>query len=138
MSVTVKLYYADWCGHCIKFKPEWEKFKGIADKNGVKTEEYEADKDKQKIEEANVSGFPTIKIEISGNKEDYEGPRTAEAIMSHVKGDKKPTEGGKFNQCGGGGKKHKKSLNPNHESYYKIKYFKYKAKYMKSRAENDE
>ena len=24
----VTLYYADWCGHCKTFKPEWFGFKG--------------------------------------------------------------------------------------------------------------
>ena len=137
-NTKVELYYAEWCGHCNKFKPEWEKFKKNALDGGIKTNEYEAEKDKTKVEEANVSGFPTIIITINGKKEDYNGPRTAEALMEYVKGDKpKPAEGGKYNQCGAG-RKHKKSLNPNHETYYKVKYFKYKAKYMESKAENDE
>ena len=24
-SLSVTLYYADWCGHCNDFKPEWKK-----------------------------------------------------------------------------------------------------------------
>lgn len=122
-KTVVQLFYADWCGHCQNFKPEWQKFKELANKNNIKVEEYEADKDKQKVEEADVNGFPTIRI----NKEDYNGQRTAEAILAYIKGDK--MDGGEYKQCGG--KRQKKSLNPHHEDYYKIKYYKYKAKYLK-------
>jgi thiol-disulfide isomerase/thioredoxin len=130
VKIKVQLFYANWCGHCNKFKPEWEEFKKLAKGGGIEYEEYEADKDKQKVDEANVSGFPTIRITMNGNTEDYNGERTADAILSFVKGDKKSMSGGS-NQCGG--KRSKKSLNPNHEDYYKIKYWKYKAKYFKTR-----
>ena len=26
-DVKVILYYAEWCGHCQRFKPEWAKLK---------------------------------------------------------------------------------------------------------------
>lgn len=133
--IKVQLYHANWCGHCKSFMPEWEKFVEEAEKNGVTCESFEADKDKQEVEQANISGFPTIVIITNGTKEDYNGPRTAQAIMSHIKGEKTsaPAAGGKLNQCGGSRTRQRKSLNPNHEKYYKIKYFKYKAKYMKTK-----
>jgi thiol-disulfide isomerase/thioredoxin len=132
VKIKVQLFYANWCGHCNKFKPEWEQFKKLADGDNIKHEEYEADKDKQKVDEANVSGFPTIRITMNGNTEDYNGERTADAILSFVKGDKKSMSGGgNPNQCGG--KRLRKSLNPSHEDYYKIKYWKYKAKYFKTK-----
>ena len=41
-SVKVELYYANWCGHCNRFKPEWEKVKKeISEKYGGSCSEYE-------------------------------------------------------------------------------------------------
>ena len=31
----VTLYYADWCGHCTKFKPTWEGIKQVFKLNNI-------------------------------------------------------------------------------------------------------
>lgn len=90
----VTLYYADWCGHCKTFKPEWFKFKAVYNK--IKQEikdkynielilnEYENDIDPQKAIEADVKGFPTIKIKYNDKTDDYIGPRTAVALFKKL------------------------------------------------------
>ena len=42
--VKVKLYYANWCGHCKSFKPTWEALKPLFEKNNVEFSEFEEEK----------------------------------------------------------------------------------------------
>ena len=60
----IVLFYADWCGHCTTFKPEWEKFeneiKNSDFKNKISVEKYEsAEKHPYQVE---IKGYPTIKV----------------------------------------------------------------------------
>ena len=91
-NITVTLYYADWCGHCVKFKPEWEKFKIDAAKNNIKTESYSSDEIGDKtilIEGKPFRGFPSIKIDVNKNgtkyDKEYNGNRLAKDLLSYVK-----------------------------------------------------
>jgi len=88
-SGGAKLYffYADWCGYCRKFKPEWAKLK--AEPNlGVQLEEVDCS-DSNNVpalaKEYNVKGFPTLILVHSSNKVTYEGERSANAIISFIK-----------------------------------------------------
>jgi hypothetical protein len=82
-SVKLTLYFADWCGHCVSFKPEWEKIKKnmskIKDnhkKVNIKIEEYEHEKLSKlgggKINGVDIDGYPTVKIKLSNGKEEKE------------------------------------------------------------------
>src|SRR3989344_4162638 len=82
MSKSITLYYANWCGHCHSFKPEWEKLKLELNKHNIKYNEYEHSINSKEIKKAHVVGFPTIRIKIGKNEFDYEGERTTDAIMS--------------------------------------------------------
>jgi hypothetical protein len=80
------LYYTDWCGYSIKFLPEWKKLKSkilsSELKNKLETEEFECDKKKEKCQEENVRGFPSIILhKINGERKQYEGERDADAII---------------------------------------------------------
>lgn len=84
-SLSVTLYYADWCGHCVNFKPEWEKIgeniKKLKNKYkdiNIILEKY-SDKDLEKINGGTINneriqGFPTIKftLEVNGKKKEYD------------------------------------------------------------------
>lgn len=114
----ITLYHAEWCGHCVKFMPVWNELvkKIKSDKLDIETVKFEEnnipEEDREKVE-----GYPTIIIN-HGNKEyPYEGKRTIEALL------------GIFGQVGGS-KKVKVSKSDEH---YKVKYMKYKAKYMELR-----
>ena len=74
-------YMADWCGHCTVLKDgAWYKFKylysifakQLYDKYNIclKICEYDSDKDSEIVNEARVSGFPTIKIICNKQSED--------------------------------------------------------------------
>lgn len=135
-NVTVQLFFAEWCGHCRQFKPEWENLKIDLEKNGMAWEEYEADKDSSKMEEESIKGFPTIRIIASRGKQEYSGPRTADAIIAFIKQGPRAATNGKFKQCGGGKQGFSlRKKNQKNDEFYKVKYLKYKAKYMRMKAE---
>lgn len=77
----IMLCKADWCGHCKKFKPEWDIISND-EKLNTKVDFiiYDSEKDKEQIEKYKIQGFPTILIEKAGKISSYEGPRTAEAL----------------------------------------------------------
>ena len=86
-SGGAKLYffYADWCGYCRKFKPEWEKLK--AEPNlGIELEEVDCSNEAPALaKEYDVKGFPTLILINGSNKVTYEGERSANAIISFIK-----------------------------------------------------
>ena len=89
------LFYADWCGHCQRFKPEWSQCKEMHQKqqnNSYKLADIESaalDALKGKMSDmpslVDVSGFPTISMYDNGKKTaDYNGERTADALMTFL------------------------------------------------------
>jgi thiol-disulfide isomerase/thioredoxin len=78
LKPTMMLFHAKWCGHCVRFMPEWKKFKKQAKINVI---EYEADEDSDKMSENNVKGFPTIKCSTnSGDVKEFNGERTVAGL----------------------------------------------------------
>lgn len=82
--------YADWCGHCKRFMPEYNKLKNKYDEiNGVKLYAINSEdpKSQELVQKLNISGFPTMRMYPKGlneNYEDYDGDRTAEAIIAYL------------------------------------------------------
>ncbi|ETN36899.1 protein disulfide-isomerase domain [Cyphellophora europaea CBS 101466] len=84
-------FYAPWCGHCQNLKPAYEKaaknLDGLAKVAAINCDD---DSNKPFCGQMGVQGFPTLKIVKPGNKrgrpmvEDYQGPRTAKAIVDAV------------------------------------------------------
>jgi len=114
----ISLYYADWCGHCKTFKPEWEALKTTLDDMGVSHKEYESDANPKEVEAKGIKGFPTILIKKDKKEYVYTGPREAPSILYEM---------GVLDDLQLGGRR--KNANKG-ESPYKGKYEKYKAKYM--------
>ena len=83
------MFYAPWCGHCKKLKPEFEKAAGILLQNDppvhlVKVDCTEAGKDT--CGRFEVRGYPTIKIFRGGElSQDYNGPREYSGIVKFMK-----------------------------------------------------
>jgi len=81
----IVLIFADWCGHCQKFKPEWMKFKTMA--RGIpmiRTSELDVDNKNNDgmIKSLGVNSFPTIiKIRADGSKERYSGDRSSVDLL---------------------------------------------------------
>lgn len=74
---------ATWCGHCRSFAPIWEQFKKKYS-SVLDLREVDADKDKDVIQELEISGFPTILL-LNGHRVEFDGPRTMAGLEDFVK-----------------------------------------------------
>ena len=129
-KTQISLYYANWCGHCQRFKPTWDQLKNkLGDK--VVFNDYEDGSNKEEIQQANIKGFPTIKITKNGNTYDYNGQRTIEALTTELFSNEQSGGGTLCNACDNGICKLHGGYDSEDENMYKLKYLKYKAKYMK-------
>jgi thiol:disulfide interchange protein len=84
---TVIICKADWCGHCNKAKPEFDKMRqGITLDNGstVKVITYDADQHKAELKALNVKGYPSIFVDTGSTKVEYPGQRTFEGVREFL------------------------------------------------------
>jgi len=82
------MYYADWCGHCKRTKPEFQKlmesYKGNIKLMMV---DCEAPENKELVKQQGISGFPTIRYYPSGlssSYQDYTGGRTYSDFVQYL------------------------------------------------------
>ncbi|KAJ7311399.1 hypothetical protein JRQ81_007024 [Phrynocephalus forsythii] len=78
-------FYAPWCGHCKRLAPEYEsaatRLNGI-----VPLVKVDCTANSNTCNKYGVSGYPTLKIFRNGEESGtYDGPRTADGIVSHLK-----------------------------------------------------
>jgi thiol-disulfide isomerase/thioredoxin len=98
ISIKTTLYYANWCGHCKRFEPEWDKFSEQINDMGNKIGKSDITVDKiedNKISQGSVlingkeiRGYPTVKISVSDDKGktveyEYAGKRDAKSLLNH-------------------------------------------------------
>lgn len=83
----LRMYYADWCPHCVAAKPEFAKLDSSKPVQGkrVKYEMIEAEKEPEKVLEK-VNGYPTIRLYDSKNGliDEYGGVRTYDGLMEFI------------------------------------------------------
>lgn len=97
MSKKVSLYYANWCGHCKRFKPEWDKIKTELTKRNISYAEFEEGENSNEIRKAGITGYPTIMITKGNHNYEYKGPRSIDSIINEIE-----IQNGGFTQNGGG------------------------------------
>ena len=86
---TFTMFYADWCGHCKKAKPDFLEFMGdgtktIGDKT-VKIEMVNADSGDPKVEAFQVKGYPTFCLQTTDGKiTEYKGKRETAGYLEFL------------------------------------------------------
>lgn len=84
-DLALVMFYAPWCGHCKRMKPEFDKAAKVLSANDppvtlAKVDCTEAGKDT--CGRFEVRGYPTVKIFRNGElSSDYNGPREAPGII---------------------------------------------------------
>jgi thiol-disulfide isomerase/thioredoxin len=83
---SIFLFYGDFCGHCQKMKPEWEKLKSMLPES---IHVYEMESKDPNMAQFGIKGFPTIRLyrgepSPTGQGIDYTGNRTAADILHFI------------------------------------------------------
>ena len=82
------MYYAEWCGHCKRAKPEFEQLiQNYKGKVKIIAINAEADEYKDLVAKQNIKGFPTIRYYKSGlnsKYEEYSGNRTYSDFVQYL------------------------------------------------------
>jgi len=83
-KINIKLFFADWCPHCVEFKPVWNKLKS-AFKDSYNFEDIDCTNYNPNLQF--IKGLPTIAIFDSNNNhiENYESDRSFDAVKAYLK-----------------------------------------------------
>lgn len=81
-------YYANWCGHCTRAKPNWQSMPSI--ENNVSISAVDCDQHKEEATAMGVKSFPTFLYFPNGrldpqSKVSYSGPRTLDGWKEFIK-----------------------------------------------------
>jgi len=78
VAANVYFFYADWCPHCVKAKPQWQAFVDENDKkiiNGYMITPHSIDctadidgEVEQLIQKYGIESYPTVKLVVDGQK----------------------------------------------------------------------
>ena len=88
--IKVFNFNTSWCGYSTRFQNEWNKFSAMVKSNPtfshIEAIDVKCDDDQNKsiCEQYKVPGYPYVVIEIDGKPIQYNGERTADAILNHI------------------------------------------------------
>ena len=84
------LIYAEWCGHCTRFKPDYSKLDSILKEQGIvfplfAIEDKSIEASKNLGPALNFTGYPTLKVVMTnGELVNYTGGRDLESLLKFV------------------------------------------------------
>ncbi len=81
---TLYLFKAEWCPHCVAFKPTWKALQEEF-KNEINFVTYDSDQNSKEIKSFNIEGFPTLILQAGNKAIEYVGPRDAQSLKDFVK-----------------------------------------------------
>ena len=86
---TFTMFYADWCGHCKKAKPDFQQFMGdgtvMIGQKTVIVEMVNADSGSPKVEAFQVKGYPTFCLQTpDGPITEYKGKREVAGYLEFL------------------------------------------------------
>lgn len=85
---TFVKFFAPWCGHCKKMKPDWEKLASVMDSDKITIADVDCtDSGKDICSSQEIQGFPTLKYFESGIGDVYdESDRSFESLKKFAMG----------------------------------------------------
>jgi thiol-disulfide isomerase/thioredoxin len=88
-EVTVILFYTNWCPHCKKAKPVWNKFKADYDGREVngkvlRFQDIDCEKEEEIANQYKISGYPTIKMVKKDEVVEYDAKPDYDTLRQFV------------------------------------------------------
>jgi thiol-disulfide isomerase/thioredoxin len=80
------VFFAPWCGHCVKMVPEVAKAAARLGAAGVRVVAVDCDRAPDVARSLGIKGYPTVKFMARGRAAAYEGPRTALQLAAFAQG----------------------------------------------------
>jgi len=87
-KANLYFFHTDWCGHCIKAMPEWEKLESGPKQFGnteVSFIRVNAEKDRETADLYEVNAYPTIKLETSTALYTYDRKPTTADLTQYLR-----------------------------------------------------
>jgi thiol-disulfide isomerase/thioredoxin len=87
-KANLYIFHTDWCGHCLKAMPQWEKLESGPKQFGnteISFIRVNAENDRTTADLYEVDAYPTIKLETPTSLYTYTGKPTAEDLTEYLR-----------------------------------------------------
>jgi thiol-disulfide isomerase/thioredoxin len=87
-KANLYIFHTDWCGHCMKAMPEWEKLESGPKQFGnteISFIRVNAENDRTTADLYEVDAYPTVKLETPTSLYTYTGKVTAEGLTEYLR-----------------------------------------------------